>query len=248
MTDSQTLNIRPPLWLPIIVAVIVGGAFVWGKTIESSDRTPTMIAVSGEGRSFVVPDIAELSLGVQTGRQPTAKQAKAVLDEKMRAVFEAVKDAGVAEKDIRTESLALNPAYDWEDGRQIARGFEASQSLRVKVRDLDDVSDVLGAATQAGANQAGGVQFTVDDPEKARAEARQEAIEQAQEKAVVLAAQLGMRLGRVRSYNEGGGMPPPMPLMARGMMAEDAVMEKSGPIPAGEQEVRVEVTLSYELE
>ncbi|TSC59077.1 MAG: hypothetical protein Greene041619_99 [Candidatus Peregrinibacteria bacterium Greene0416_19] len=249
MIDAQTLNIRPPLWLPVAVAVLLGGAFVWGKSIESRDHTPTMINVSGEGKVSAAPDIAELSLGVTTGRQPTATQAKSMLDEKMNAVFDAVKEVGIPEKDIRTEQLSLNPAYDWKDGQQTLRGYEATESLRVKVRDLDNVSDVLQAATLAGANQAGGVAFTFDDPEKPRAQAREGAIEQAQSKAAVLARQLGMRLGRIRSFNEGGGISPPVPMYARGLeMAGDTAMEKSLPVPEGEQEVRVEVSLTYELE
>jgi uncharacterized protein YggE len=174
----------------LIAAVFIGGAFfVWGKTVETRDHSPTTISVSGEGRVFTAPDIAELSFGVQTGRKATAKEALAMLKDRMNAAFDAVKKTGVEEKDIQTESFWLNPVYDWTQNQgQVFRGFEASQSLRVKVRDLDKVSDVLEAATGAGANQAGGVNFTVDEPETKRAEAREKAIAQAKEKAQTMAA------------------------------------------------------------
>ncbi len=248
---SRDLYLHPPVWAPavlLLAVMIIGSFYVYGKKIEVKDVAPTLISVSGEGKSAATPDIAELSFGIQIQHQSTAKVAMDQLGKGMTAILDAVKKAGVEEKDIRTEGLSLNPAYDWKNGTQVMRGFDASQSLRVKVRDLDKVSDVLAAATNAGANQAGGVQFIVDDPEKARAEARQEAIEQAQAKAVLLAKQLGMKLGKLKNFSEGGGDIPPILHGRGGMMA----VEKSAdvtptPLPAGEEEVNVQVTLTYEL-
>lgn len=244
--EEKTIHFRPPLWLPPLVAVIVGFSYVAGKKIESRGAPPT-IAVTGEGKMFAVPDIAELSFGVQTGRQSSAQVAMEKLQRAMNAVIDAVKVKGIEEKDIRTESLWLNPAYDWDDGRQIPRGFEVNQSLRVKIRDLEKIGEVLGAATAAGANQAGGVSFTIDDPEVLRSQAREKAIAQAKEKALVLAEQLGVALAKLKGFNEGfGGIPPP--IYARGMMME-AGMGGGGdlPVPSGEQEITVTVTLTYEV-
>lgn len=251
MDDSRTVTLQPPLWMPLVllVAVAMGGLFyVYGKKIETKYADPTVISVSGEGKSNATPDIAELSFGIQIQRQPTAKAAMDLLGKGMQSIVDAVKKSGIDEKDIKTESLALNPAYDWKDGQQMMRGFDASQSLRVKVRDLNKVSGVLAAATNAGANQAGSVSFVVDDPEKSRAEARQEAIEQAQQKAVTLAKQLGMKLGKLKNFSEGGGGMPPI-MYARGVMAlESKAMDVTPtPLPPGEQEVNVQVTLTYEL-
>jgi uncharacterized protein YggE len=247
MDDNRVLHVQPPWWLPvtIIVAVLIGGAFhMAGKKMEAKYQAPTTIAVSGEGKASVSPDIAELSFGVQILRVPTAKDAIARLEKEMSAILAAVKKAGIPDNDIRTESLNLNPAYDWRDGEQTMRGFDSMQSLRVKVRDLDKVSDVLAAATNAGANQAGGVSFIVDDPEKPMAEARQKAIEQAQRKAQVLAEQLGMKLGRLKLFQEGtAASPPVMYDRAMGLGAGGG----GPPIPSGQQEVQVGVTLTYEL-
>lgn len=255
MSDDRIIRVQPPIWA-LLAAVLIGGMFfVWGKKIETKDRQPTTISVSGEGRVFAAPDIAELSFGVQSGRKQTAKEALAVLERQMRASFDAVKKLGVEEKDIRTESFWLNPVYDWtQDRGQIFRGFEASQSLRVKVRDLDKVSDVLEAATSAGANQAGGVNFTIDDPEGKRSEAREKAIAQAKEKAQKMAADLGMTLGRIRGFDENGngGYPTP-PMMARAEMAmgmgggDGDAANQAMPMPAGEQEVVAVVSVLYEL-
>jgi len=246
VTNEHTLNIRPPLWLPIVIAVLLGAGYIGGKFVETRDQEKLVINVSGEGRVFAPPDIAEASFGVQTGRVETAKVAMEKLRRDMDAIFRAVKGLGVEEKDIRTEHFSLNPIYDWTEKGQIFRGFEANQSFRVKVRDLAKVDDVLTAATDVGANQAGNVQFTIDDPEKQRADAREEAVAEAKKKAKLLAANLGKRLGRLKGFSEGGGgwVQPMM------MRAEKAGMGGGGPdlpLPAGEQEVNVQVTLTYEL-
>ena len=249
MTDDHNLFIRPPLWLPIAVVLLGGLFYVGGKYVETRDKTTASISVSGDGKAQAMPDIAELSFGIQVQRKTTAKEAMDTLGKGMQKVLAAVKAAGIPDKDINTQSLSLNPAYDWTTGGQVMRGFDASQSLTVKVRDLDKVSDVLAAATNAGANQAGGVNFTVDDPEKSRAEAREKAIEQAQKKAITLASQLGMKLGKITSFSEGGGYMPPVAYGRGGVMAMDAKAEVTPtPIPVGEQEVSVQVSITYDLE
>ena len=249
MPDDHTLNIRPPLWLPITVAVIVGGLYIAGKFVETRDKSYPTIAVTGEGKVFTAPDVAELSLGIQTGRQPSAAAAMAKLQQGMSAVFASIKGQGVEEKDIRTESFYLNPVYDYTEEGQVFRGFEANQSLRVKVRNLDKATDVLSAATSAGANQAGSINFTVDDPEAKRAEAREKAIAQAKEKAEKLAGDLGMRLGKIEGFNEGGsyGGPPVMMMRSKEGVGGGGGVGAAPPLPAGEQEIVVQVTLTYEL-
>jgi uncharacterized protein len=249
MNNSPNPTMKHPIWLPLVVAVILGGAFIIGKNVESTQLPPVTISVSGEGKVSAVPDIASLSFGVHTGRQTTAQAAMEKLSNDMNAVMEAVKAKGIEEKDIRTESLNLFPAYDWDEGTRVDRGFEASQSLRVKVRDLAKIGDVLTAATSAGANQAGGVNFTIDEPDDLQKEARDEAIEDAKEKAKELANELGVSLGKLRGFNEGGYSPAPM--YERAMMMDMGMGGGGGgggmPVPSGEQEVRMNVTLTYEV-
>ncbi len=236
----------------MILAVLLGGGFyIYGKHL---DRTPTAVApgtitVSGEGTIQISPDIAELSFGVTTGVQTTAKIASDKVATDMQKILTAVKAAGVLEKDITTESFQLNPSYDWTDGRQRLRGYEATQSLRVKVRDLPKVGDVLTAATDNGANQAGGVQFTLDNPEGKKDEARTEAITNAKKKAEALATQLGQTLGDVQSFSENGGGWYPQPMMARDQAyGVGGGAEVKAVLPSGEQDLTVTVTITYELQ
>lgn len=249
--ENETINIRPPVWAIFCVVVVAGCFYLAGQYIQKQDLAPITITVTGEGKASAAPDLAELNLGVDTGRQATANEAMASLKKSMDAVLAAVKGAGVADKDISTQNFYLSPVYDYTTNGQVPKGFQATESLDVKVRNLDKVSDVLGAATAAGANQAGNVNFTIDDPETVKGDARQKAIAQAQDKAAILAKNLGKSLGRMRAFSEGGGVVPPImydKAMAVGMggggVAPEAV---SAPLPSGEQDVTVDVSITYEL-
>lgn len=254
-STEQTINIRPPLWLPI-VAVIIGGFFyLAGKNLEKqpsmAPTTPGMITVTGEGKTSVTPDIAELSFGMDTGQQRTAAAAMSKLTDSMNTIYDALQKAGIDKKDITTENFNLNPVYNYQTGTQVVQGYQATQSLRVKVRDLTKTSDVVTAATAAGANQAGNVNFTVDNPEATRAAARKIAIDQAKQKAQVLAQQLGVTLGAVKGFSEdGNGVIPPVPMLMRSdsMGVSGAADVKTLPVPAGDQDVVVDVTITYELQ
>ncbi|MCA9370878.1 MAG: SIMPL domain-containing protein [Candidatus Peregrinibacteria bacterium] len=249
--EEKALYLKPPVWLPLLVALVAGSMYVVGKYVETRHMTQFTISVQGQGTVNAVPDIATLNFGVQTGRQKTADGAMKMLTDNMTSVIEAVKAAGVEEKDITTQYLSLNPAYDWNDGRRVDQGFEANQSLMVKVRDLEKISAVLDAAVRAGANQAGSVGFTIDDPEELKAQAREDAIADAKMKAEKLAGDLGVRLGRMQGFwEESGYVGSPMMMRAEAM---DMAGGYGGggpiapPVPAGEQEVSVSVNITYRI-
>lgn len=233
------------------IAVAIGGLFYLAGTAmtNQADRHPPLqISVSAEASVDASPDIATLSFGVQTGRQPTSEAAVEVLSKSIDKIIVAVKAKGVEEKDIGTENFWMNPAYDYVNGSQVARGFEATQSLRVKVRDLAKVGEVLTAATQAGANQANNVQFEIDDADELREEAREMAISKAKAKAEVLAASFGKRLVGIVGFSEnGGGSVAPMMAMERGYGMAGGGGDMVLPLPSGQQEVTSYVTLTYEI-
>jgi hypothetical protein len=214
---------------------------------ESSQEMPETITVSGYGRVYAAPDVAEITFGVQTGRQPTSQAAIEVLEENMNSIISAVQEAGVKAEDVSTEYLWLNPAYDWVDGQQINRGYEANQSLRVTVRDTEKVSSILGTATSAGANQVNGVNFTIDDFDALRSQAREQAITKAKQKGGEIASSLGVSLGEITGFSEGS---PSMGYNEYAMMGGAGGMGGGGevPVPGGQQEVTSTVYLTFEIE
>ena len=245
--DTQTCSAHKHVGVHILAVLLLGGAYVLGQFINGQDLSRPVISVQGQAKVSAAPDIAVLNFGVQTGRQQTAQKAMGILSSKMNAVAQGVKGLGIEEKDISTQNLWLNPSYDYKDGRRIETGYEANQNLQVKVRDLSQLSAVLDSVVSEGANQVGGVSFTIDDPEELKDQGRTEAIADAQEKAVALAATLGKELGKMKGYYEGGtdeSMPmPTMRMEAMGIGGGGG----GPPIPSGEQEMIVSVTLMYEL-
>lgn len=215
--------------------------------IQALRQNPLTISVSADAKVSVTPDIGSITVGVASGRQTSAKAATAAVRKNMQNTIDAITKLGIETKDIATESFYLQPEYDYTTNGQVPRGFQATQTLRIKVRDLDTTGDVITAATEAGANQVGSVSFDIDDPEAARGQAREQAIVKAKAKAEVLAKSLGMSLGRMTAFDEGGNVPRPVPMMARAAVAEDAAMAESMPMPTGEQELTSIVTLTYEL-
>ena len=216
------------------------------NTAEPQNR----FSVSAEGKVSARPDVAIVNFGVMTER-PNVAQATKENTQKMNEVIKAVKESGVADKDIRTTMYQLNPAYEYPpNARPYIRGYSLNQQVEVKVRNFDKVGDIIEGATAAGANEVGSLQFTIDDPEALKAQARKEAIEKAKDKAKEIADEADMRLGRLMNVSEGGYTPPPMPMYAK-TYALDSMGAEAAPAPAiqaGEQDIVVSVTLMYEVE
>lgn len=208
-----------------------------------------VITVSGEGRVFGIPDIATIDLGM-TVEKKTVAEAQQENTKVMNALVAKLKESGVAKEDIQTNGYSVYPSYDWNDGKQTLRGYTVSQNVHVKIRDLSKVGEIVGAAGMLGANQIGGINFTVDEPEALKDEARAEAIKDAKEKAAVLAAAAGITLEKVVSFSENtGGYPGPI------YYAKDSLGMGGGPeaasapsVEAGSSEFVVSVSISYQIQ
>lgn len=239
----------------IIITVVVGGLlYVGGQYVASQPQRVEQevaanreITVSGHGKVTAKPDIAQVTLGVTTGQQSTAEQAMNVLTERFNAALAAVQAEGVEEDDIKTTNLTINPVYDYQDGQQTLRGFEAAESIEVKIRDLDAIGKVVSRATAAGTNQVGGIQFVIDEPETLEREAQALAITDAKKNAEALADELDVSLGRVKSFVASAAPPvfPPFYAAAELKTADD----RGGDIqvPAGTNEISASVSITYEL-
>jgi uncharacterized protein YggE len=158
----------------------------------------------------------------------------------MTAVLAAIKDAGIAERDVQTSRLSLQPQYDPNKGGTARLlGFQVTNQLTVKIRDIDKLPAILDRAIAAGANEMSGIEFVVSEQSKLLDQARTEAIADAHRKAELYAGAAGVKVGQVLSIAEEGAAPPPRLMQA---MRAGAV-----PVAPGEQTLRAVVTVSYEL-
>lgn len=209
-----------------------------------------MISVSGEGTASVAPDMALVSLSV-TRIAETAEAALAQNNEAVRAVLDALKAGGVAEKDIQTGDFSIFPRYsdrqpNSENNNQqpVITGYQVTNSLMVRVRDLPKLGGLIDKSVKLGVNQGGQITFTNHDPKAAYQEARRKAVESAMDKASTLAAAAGVNLGPVISISETNIQPiAPAPMM-RMAMAKEA---DSVPVAGGESAYTVTVDMRFDI-
>ncbi|MEX0302254.1 MAG: SIMPL domain-containing protein, partial [Leisingera sp.] len=201
--------------------------------------------VSGESMLQVAPELATITLGVTEEAEEAAVAMSAVSDS-MRAVIARLKEAGIAAEDMQTKRIAMHPVWSQDrsydsGGRREITGFQASNSLMVRVRDLERLGPVLDTVLTAGANQFQGLSFGVEDPSAVTDQIRGAAVKDAIRKAQQLAEAAGMELGPVRSISEhgnGGGRP----MMAMEMARSDAM-----PIEAGELTFTHNVSVVFDM-
>ncbi|MEU8765250.1 SIMPL domain-containing protein [Streptomyces sp. NPDC048659] len=226
------------------VAAVPGSAAGPART-AAARAAATTVTVSGSGRASAAPDLAVVSVGVEATR-PTAKEAMAAQSEAAKALLAALRAQGIADRDVRTESLSLSPVYtQTPEGESKVTGYQAGQSFSVKVRDIDKAGQVIGAVGDAtgDAGRVNGVSFDVSDPTALRAKAREAAFRDARDKAAQHAALSGRRLGRLVSLTEGDSVrPTPGALPSAPADGGDSV-----PLAPGEIEEHVSVTAVYEL-
>ncbi|MFZ4648470.1 MAG: SIMPL domain-containing protein [Patescibacteria group bacterium] len=231
----------------LAVTAIVISAFMFNKQQKNEDR----FSVSGSGIVYAKADIANIDLGFKTGTKKTAAEATIESSAKMNDIIKAIKGLGIEEKDIKTNNYSLNPVYNYTNikGQELV-GYEVYQNLSIKVRDLAKIGDIIAKSTEKGANQVGGISFTIDDEFALKNQARELAITKAKEKAVLIAKQSGMKLGEVKSVSESSNEGGIIPMYANAKMdfATGAAAPIASPeIATGQNEIKVDVTLTYEV-
>jgi uncharacterized protein YggE len=166
---------------------------------------------------------------------------------RMARVREALRQAGIADRDIQTSNISLSPQYTYANNQPPKlNGYSASNQLSVRFRDIANTGKILDALVAEGANQINGPNLTVDKPEAALDEARAKAVAMGRARADLYARSLGLRVARIVSMSESGGYaPPPMPPMV--MMAERSQAADSK-IDPGEQKLQVNVAMTFELQ
>jgi uncharacterized protein len=213
----------------------------------SSIQPETTISLNGRGSVERAPDVANVSLGVTVDGE-TASAAMAEQAAKMNGVMAALKSAGIAERDIQTGNLSLNPVYDYNqpNGRPRLTGYSASNQAEVRVRDLGRLGRTLDAIVKAGGNTINGVNFGIDKPEGYINEARIAAIKDAMAKADLYARAAGYKVQRIVTISENAYMPSPPQMMARMAMAGVAESAPT-PVSGGEVSLTVDVNVVFEL-
>ncbi|SDO42852.1 hypothetical protein SAMN05216196_105274 [Lutimaribacter pacificus] len=202
-----------------------------------------VLTVTGTGEVARAPDMAVIRVGV-VEQDKSAEVALSRASEAMTRMQAQLAGQGIEPRDIQTTQLSLNPVYENSSGTRTRRvvGFEAMNSVLVRVRDLPSTGAVLGALVGDGANRIDGISFTLQDGEEAMDEARRRAVADARRKAELLAEAAGVGLGEVRDIREaGGGMP--RPVMMERMAADVAAV----PIAEGEVSLSATVSMVYEL-
>lgn len=215
------------------------------------DRPFPAITVSGEAEISVAPDIAETSAGVTTEAK-TVREASAANTQAMTAVIAALKQAGVGDKDIQTGHISIQPVYNNTQSKKEGRpdeprivGYRVGNQVRLKVRDLARLGEVLDQAIAAGATDVFGVSFSVSEASKALDAARGAAVADAKRKADLFAKAAGAQVGRAIDIAEAGAAVPRQ--MRFAAAADRRTLAAPMPIATGENTLHVTVTITYEL-
>jgi len=227
---------RAPLFAAIVASPLLAAPAL-AQTVP-----PAMISVTGEATVSVPPDQAQIDAGVTTEAK-TAREASDANNAAMGKVLLALKGAGIEEKDYQTSRLSLQPesAPNRTAGPATIVGYRASNRVTIRLRDVTKVASVIDTLVGAGANDIGGINFTVSQASKLLDDAREQAIADARRKAEIYAKAAGVTLGAPLSISEeGNSAPAPYRRMAAGMAA-------SAPVAQGEETLAVTVSVSWAI-
>ncbi len=227
------------------------------QNIEGPRVAPesTLLSVDATGKVNSKPDLATFTAGVAT-TGTTAGEALSANSAAMNRVISALKRAGIADRDIQTSNLSIDPVYanntnnpsraanELEDQTPRIVGYRANNQVIVKQRNLKDYGKVIDTLVSSGANQVNGPNFQVTEEDAALDTARRDAVTKARARAQLYASAAGLKVKRIVSISEGTSYRP-MPQMAYARVAMDKA--ESAPVEAGEIELQVNVSVVFEL-
>ncbi len=256
----KTLAILAIVVAVLVVAMIIteikGYRFIGGGVAATNT-----ISVSGEGEVFAPPDIATISFSVreEAGR---VSEAQDKVSTKVKEALAGIRKAGVADKDIKTENYSSYPKYEWREkasnqicvngycppsGKQVIVGYEVSQSVSIKVRNLESVNSLVEGLANAGVTEMQGPNFAIDKEDDLKALARKQAIDKARAKAESLASDLGVTLVRVVSFSEGQNYPMYGREVFMTAKADFGASVPAPEIPQGQNKITSNVSVTYEI-
>ena len=243
--------------LLVFVVMLVIGCFRESDN-KNSNQPEDVISFSGHGEVSAVPDIANIDFTISKDAK-TVKEAQGEVAKIEKSVLEFLKTSNVADKDVKATNASFYPKYQevavnsnlctqygCPPSNSVIVGYTASESISVKIRNIDDVGKITEGIGALGVSNLNGPNFAIDKEDSFKDSARKLAIDDAKAKAKVLAKDLGVRLGKITSFSENGNYPTPMYASA---MMDKAVVSTSAPavVPAGENLITSDVTITYKL-
>lgn len=231
----------------IAVGLWVAGNLVASAQIVRPDVTlaqPQGLTAVGHAELKFKPDIAYITVGVVTQARDQADAVKANAT-RATAVLNALKQAGVADKDIQTQFYGVQPQYDYQAQPAVLTGYQVTNSVQVTVRDLTKPGQIIDKVSAAGANQVNGVSFDLSDRSKAQSQALSAAVANAKAKVTTIAQAAGVSVGRLISMTEGT-VAPVQPVF-RAAMRTAAAAQASTPVEEQQITITADVTAVYAI-
>jgi len=242
-----------------VIVALIGVILMLVSGNTPADSYANTITVSGEAEKMAVPDIARVTATIERDAAELATAQEEVTTA-MNAIIAGLEEKGIDEKDIATQNYSSNPKYEYErnmcaygycppSGEQKIVGYIVTHTIVITVRDLDQTGDIVAFLGIQKVSNMYGPEFTIEDPEALQEDTRAEAIVDAKQEAKRLAKELGVRLGKLVSFSEGGYAPFYMEKSAMAGVAYDTV--ESAPVapelPTGEQKITASVSLTYRV-
>ena len=251
------IEIRRGLAAALLGAALLGAPAAGQGNADRQEKVPSLV-VSGRGNARAAPDEATVRLGM-LAQAATAAAAQQQVNRTVAAVLAAVRALGVRQEQVQTSELSLTPVFSQRpvqplpqgggDGREAPQivGYQASNSVSIRLDKLDQVGPVIDAGLGGGANRLEGVAFGLRHDETARQAALRDAVAQARSKAAVLAAAMHVRLAEVLEVQEEGAAPPPPRFEAMRASAFAGVGPVATPVASGQLEVSAGVVVRYRI-
>ncbi len=238
--------------LVLVTVGVVGcenyfGSEETGLAKNISSQQNIGIWVTGVGEVTVVPDVAVLSLGVEA-QAKTVTEAQQQATGAMNAIMSVLDSHGVDEKDIKTQQYSIQPVREWRDDQYILVGYRVTNTVTVKVRDIDDTGSIIDDAVVAGGDYTiiNSISFTVDEPEEYYEDVRAKAMADAKDKAEQLAELGGVKLGKPMYIAEYSGYASVV--VYDGLREADGVVVPTTDISPGETEIQMTVQVVYSID
>jgi len=232
-------------WLTACIAI----ASTLSLTAMADEPRPRTVSVTGQAEVAAEPDLARISLGVDS-RKPTMAEARAEVSATVDRVLALCRDLKIDPKGVNATRLQVQPEYRWneKDRKRVLLGYAVSRQVEVEVRDLEKLGTLLERAVDAGVNEIGDPLLDSSRRKELERQAMTKAVEDARLNAETLAAAAGARVGAVRTLN-GSAATPPMPVYRAKMvgMAADSSASPESTYQAGEMKFSAMVNAEYDL-